>query len=79
MATPRVVEMDEVRAAVDQITAHARCGDVAATLQALRLLVPEFDHNPNGDVRELAPTGAKSHGAVKDEQIKADGTEQMAP
>lgn len=79
MATPRVVEMDEVRAAVDQITAHARRGDVAATLQALRLLVPEFDHNPNGDVRELAPTGAKSHGAVKDEQIKADGTEQMAP
>ncbi|MCP1243096.1 NAD-dependent epimerase/dehydratase family protein [Acetobacter lambici] len=79
MATPRVVELAEVRAAVDQITAHARQGDVHAVLQTLCQLVPEFDHNPNGDVRALAPAGAKSSGAVKNGQIKADGTEQMAP
>ncbi|MDE7548159.1 nucleoside-diphosphate sugar epimerase/dehydratase [Acetobacter fabarum] len=85
MATPRVVEMDEVRNAVDQITAYARHGDVCAALQALRRLVPEFDHNPNGDVRALAPApaptpaGANPPGAVQDGQIEADGTEQMAP
>ena len=79
MATPRVVELAEVRAAVDQMTAYAQKGDARAALQVLCQLVPEFDHNPNGDVRAVAPAGAKSPGAVKDEQIKVDGTEQMAP
>ncbi|MFT8418094.1 MAG: nucleoside-diphosphate sugar epimerase/dehydratase [Acetobacter sp.] len=79
MATPRVVELADVSACVDQITTYARSGDVQAALQTLSLLVPEFDHNPNGDVRAMAPAGAKSSGAVRNEQIKADGTEQMAP
>lgn len=79
MATPRVVELTDVRAAVDQITTYARNGDVQAALQTLVLLVPEFDHNPNGEVRALAPAGAKPSGVVQDEQIMADGTEQMAP
>ncbi|WP_338333252.1 nucleoside-diphosphate sugar epimerase/dehydratase [Acetobacter sp. LMG 32666] len=79
MATPRVVELAEVRAAVEQMTAQARQSDVSAVLQTLCQLVPEFDHNPHGEVRELAPAGAKVSGAVKDGQIKADGTEQMAP
>ena len=79
MATPRVVELADVRAPVDTMTAHARHGDVQATLQTLCLLVPEFDHNPNGDVRSMAPAGAKSSGAVRNEPIKPDGTEQMAP
>ena len=79
MATPRVVELADVRAAVDQITLHARRGEVGAALQVLCQLVPEFDHNPHGEVRSLAPAGAKSSDAVRNEQIKADGTEQMAP
>lgn len=79
MATPRVVELADVRAAVDQLTAYARQNNVQAALQTLHLLVPEFDHNPNGEVRARASTGAKSSGVVQDAQIKADGTEQMAP
>ncbi len=79
MATPRVVELADVRTAVDQITAQARSGDVQAALRTLCLLVPEFDHNPNGEVRDLTPAGAKPAGAVRSEQIKTEGTEQMAP
>ncbi|MFT8430662.1 polysaccharide biosynthesis protein [Acetobacter orientalis] len=51
MATPRVVNLDEVTLAVNQMTSFARKGDVKAALHVLALLVPEFNHNPNGEIR----------------------------
>lgn len=58
MATPRVVDLTDVTQAVDQIAACARKGDVKAALHILSLLLPEFDHNPTGEVRSVAPPGA---------------------
>ncbi|WP_086613054.1 polysaccharide biosynthesis protein [Acetobacter indonesiensis] len=58
MATPRVVDLAEVAAAVDQMTDDARRGDVKAALRILALLVPEFNHNPKGEVRSATPDGA---------------------
>lgn len=82
MATPRLVDLEQIRQAVDQITAYAREGDVQAALRILALLVPEFDHNPAGEVRALAPesaaSGAMAAGVVHSGQAQADGNEQVA-
>ncbi|TYQ20524.1 UNVERIFIED_CONTAM: O-antigen biosynthesis protein WbqV [Acetobacter peroxydans] len=51
MATPRVVDREAVTRAVDDITRYAQNNDVEAALRILALLVPEFDHNPDGDAR----------------------------
>lgn len=60
MATPRVVDMADVTEAVDQITRYARAADVKAALRILALLVPEFNHNPKGEVRSSTPEGVEN-------------------
>ncbi|MFT8675418.1 MAG: nucleoside-diphosphate sugar epimerase/dehydratase [Acetobacter sp.] len=54
MATPRVVDLAEVSHVVEQMTRSARMGDNKAALRDLAALVPEFDHNPYGEVRRTA-------------------------
>lgn len=73
LATPRVVNLQAVTQAVNQMTSYARKGDVTAALHVLALLVPEFNHNPKGEVRSTPPVGyapsLSSH---------SGGTEQVA-
>lgn len=76
MATPRVVDLAEVAAAVDQMTDDARKGDVKAALRILALLVPEFNHNPKGEVRSATPDGAVAGAPLASPQ--PGSTEQVA-
>jgi O-antigen biosynthesis protein WbqV len=48
MASPRVADLSLVRTALSEIEAAAAAGDVAAGLQILGRLVPEFAHNAAG-------------------------------
>ncbi|WP_230975532.1 polysaccharide biosynthesis protein [Acetobacter garciniae] len=62
MATPRVVDLAEVSHVVERMTHSARMGDIKAALRDLAALVPEFDHNPHGEVRKApAHVGAADH------------------
>ncbi|MFT8586874.1 polysaccharide biosynthesis protein [Acetobacter papayae] len=77
MATPRVVDREAVTRAVEDITRYAQHNDVEAALRILALLVPEFDHNPEGEARTGArdtmaapPAGVQSLGAVKEAQAR---------
>ncbi|GAA07377.1 nucleotide sugar epimerase dehydratase protein [Acetobacter tropicalis NBRC 101654] len=76
MATPRVVDMADVTEAVDQITCYARAADVKAALRILALLVPEFNHNPKGEVRSSTPDGVENGAPLPSPHT--DGTEQVA-
>lgn len=86
MATPRVVDREAVTRAVNDITRCAQHNDVEAALRILALLVPEFDHNPEGEartaVRNIAaeqPAGVVAQGAVKDVQTQPeDGVQGKA-
>ncbi|AOX19367.1 polysaccharide biosynthesis protein [Kozakia baliensis] len=55
MATPRTVDLDVVAIVLDALEAACRTEDVEAALALLQELVPEFAHNPMGEVRH-APT-----------------------
>ena len=48
MATPRTVDAALVGRAIDEIAEHCRQGDAAAALALLGRLVPEFNHNADG-------------------------------
>ncbi|MBS1004228.1 polysaccharide biosynthesis protein [Acetobacter thailandicus] len=75
MATPRVVDLAEVSRAVDQITSLARQGDVQAALRVLTLLVPEFRHNPDGQVHSAQ--GAENDKIPELYPSQSDHTEQV--
>ena len=49
MATPRTADPALVGRAIDEIAAAARAGNPRAALVQLGRLVPEFDHNADGD------------------------------
>ncbi|MBB2156261.1 polysaccharide biosynthesis protein [Gluconacetobacter diazotrophicus] len=61
MATPRMVDRGAVGLAIDTLEAACRAEDTPAVLALIGSLVPEFAHNPTGDVRDrLAdPTDAE--------------------
>jgi O-antigen biosynthesis protein WbqV len=50
MATPRTADRAAVGRAIDAIDAACRRNDASEAIRLLRLLVPEFDHNPDGRV-----------------------------
>jgi O-antigen biosynthesis protein WbqV len=54
MASPRTADLPLVEAAMADIEAAAAAADVAAGLEILARLVPEFAHNAAGDVPALA-------------------------
>ncbi|WP_264812395.1 polysaccharide biosynthesis protein [Acetobacter oeni] len=59
IATPRVVDQSEVSAAVDRIAVLAHAGDAAGAIAALKMLVPEFDHNATGEARSSVTDAAQ--------------------
>lgn len=53
MATPRTVDMHEANAVLDAMAEACRRDDVTTTLSLMQKLVPEFAHNPLGEVRKM--------------------------
>lgn len=74
MAKPRVVDLQEVSHAVDQIAAFARQGNVEAALRILTLLVPEFTHNPDGNPSPASAQKVVAEGAPP---LHSGSTEQV--
>lgn len=54
MASPRIADLTQIRAAMDLIEAEGTTGNTAAALAALSRLVPEFQHNADGTSTPLA-------------------------
>lgn len=52
IATPRTVDLDAAATSLDRLRDACRRGDVARALEILHLLVPEFEHNPEGKVQK---------------------------
>ncbi|WP_323991172.1 nucleoside-diphosphate sugar epimerase/dehydratase [Nguyenibacter sp. L1] len=55
MATPRMVDRDQVGRTIDRLEAACHDDDVPAVLALIAGLVPEFVHNATGTVRETRP------------------------
>jgi O-antigen biosynthesis protein WbqV len=58
MASPRIVDIGQIRRAMDQIEAEGTMGNAEAALTALARLVPEFQHNADGTAAPLAVSAA---------------------
>jgi FlaA1/EpsC-like NDP-sugar epimerase len=52
MATPRMVDRHDVGRAIDRLEAACRAEDAQGVLALIGGLVPDFAHNPTGDVRD---------------------------
>jgi O-antigen biosynthesis protein WbqV len=54
MAAPRLADIAQISRVLDMIAAEGSTGNVAAALAALASLVPEFQHNADGNYAPLA-------------------------
>jgi len=55
IASPRTVDLAVAAEALDALALACRNGDIEGAQAILRGLIPEFDHNPHGEVRSALP------------------------
>ncbi|MDL2170006.1 MULTISPECIES: polysaccharide biosynthesis protein [Asaia] len=55
MATPRMIDLEAARTLLQQLEAASHADDIGQSLALMQELVPEFAHNPLGEVRYSTP------------------------